>query len=244
MVNKPFCIDIYQGDDVLGDNDEGFAAVKAAGIAFLDHKASQGTEEVDRRCAFRRQRWMDGGLITVADVDGTVLQLPPRFGFYHFNDCGAAVDEAAHFIASVKAAGYVTGDDLCLDWEDIGASGHQRDAAWADEFCTAVEQWCGFAVKVYGGDAPRQQLARVSGSLFDRFAARRPWHCQYGQFNQAEVPFPWREKGPWQWQDDGDAFGPGPHSIGGISGHCDNSTVVGSMTVAKLAAEWAGGVSG
>ena len=155
MPNKPYCIDIYQGDTVLGANDEGFAQVKAAGIAFLDHKASQGTGMVDRLCAFRRAKWMDGNPVTVTDVDGTILQIPPKFGFYHFNGGAAASTEAAHFIATVKSQGWQSGDDLCLDWEDIGASGTQMSVTWADQFCDAVEQWCGFPIKVYGGDAPR-----------------------------------------------------------------------------------------
>ena len=41
--NKPYCIDLYHLDAVVGANCEGFAQVKAQGIAFLDHKATQGT---------------------------------------------------------------------------------------------------------------------------------------------------------------------------------------------------------
>ena len=243
MVNKPYCIDLYQLDEVLGANDEGFAQVKAAGIAFLDHKASQGTEEVDRRCAFRREKWMTGEAVAVLDVDGTtLLHLTPRFGFYHFNGGAGAAAEAAHFVATVKPM-WKPGDDLCLDWEDIGASGLQMTAVWADQFCDSVEQWCGFPIKVYGGDAPREQLAKASSSTIDRFLARRYWDCQYGPFNAADVPLPWKESGPLQWQDDGDQYGPGPHKIPGIQGYVDNSTVVGSMTVAKLASSWGGGVT-
>jgi hypothetical protein len=244
MVNKPYCIDIYVGDTVLGNNDEGFAQVKAAGIAFLDHKASQGTGEVDARCAFRRSKWMDGVAVPVTDVDGAILQVTPKFGFYHFNGGAAASAEAAHFIATVKAAGYQPGDDLCLDWEDIGASGYQMPASWADEFCVAVEQWCQFNIKIYGGDAPREQLAKPMPSvMLDRFHARRFWFCQYGNFRGDLVPLPWKASGPSQWQDDGDQWGPGPHTIAGLSGYCDNSTVVGDMTVAKLAAGWAAGTA-
>ena len=187
-VNKPYCLDIFQGDTVQGDNDEGFAKTKAAGIAFLDHKASQGTDEVDRMCALRRRAWMDGKPVAVTDVDGTGLSLAPRFGFYHFNGTADASAEATHFIATVKAAGYEVGDDLCLDYEDIGASGHQQPATWADTFCNTVEQWCGFPIKVYGGDAPREQLLKsMPSAMMDRFASRRLWFCQYGQF-QAGLP--------------------------------------------------------
>jgi hypothetical protein len=240
MVNQPYCIDIYQGDDVVGDEDQGFEQVKALGIAFLDHKVSQGTDEFDRRCAFRREKWMDGAPIIVTDVNGATLSITPRFSFYHFNGVGSAADESAHFMDAAKKAGYQLGDDLCLDWEDIGASGVQRPAAWADEFCERVEQWCGFHLKVYGGDAPRQQLLHATSTMSDRFAVRRLWFCQYGPFSPNVVPLPWREAGPYMWQDDGDASGPGIHKIPGILSNCDNSTVVGDMTVIKLLAGWGG----
>lgn len=241
--NKPYCIDIYQGDDVLdkpGNLDAGFTLVKAQGIAFLDHKASQGTGEVDSRVALRYGKWMDGEPIPVTDVDGTVLQLKPRFGFYHFNGTGTAAAEAAHFLATVKPL-FNKGDDLCLDWEDIGASGYQQPASWADDFCKACEDWCGFPIKIYGGDAPRQQLAKISSAMIDNFLKRRDWHCQYGPFQPALVPVPWQPTGPAYWQDDGDQYGPGPHAINGIERFCDNSTVVGGTTVAKLYAAWGGG---
>jgi len=237
MANKPYCIDLYQGDDVLGGNDEGFAQVKGAGIAFLDHKASQGTGEIDRLCAFRYRNWMNDQSVQVTDGDGAVLSLKPKFGFYHFNGGANAPDEAAHFVATVKPL-WQPGDDLCLDWEDIGASGVQMTATWADTFCDAVEQWCGFPLKIYGGDAPREQLAKASDILLSRFSARRFWFCQYGPYNANLVPLPWRRSGPFYWQDDGDQDGPGPHMIPGLEGYCDNSTVVGNMTVAKLYAGW------
>ena len=242
MTNKAYCFDIYQGDDVSGDNDEGFAQVKAQGIAFLDHKASEGTGITDRMCAFRYGKWMDGEPVPVTDVDGTILQLKPRFGFYHFNGTGTPTAEAAHFIASVKPI-FQKGDDLCLDWEDIGASGYQQSAVWADAFCSTVEDWCGFPIKVYGGDAPRQQLASISSSTHDRFALRRFWFCQYGIYQPHLVPAPWAVTGPNYWQDDGDQYGPGQHTIPGIGAYCDNSTVVGAMTVAKLNATWGGGAT-
>jgi hypothetical protein len=243
MTNRPYCIDIFHGDDVIdvpGRPLAGFAQVKAQGIAFLDHKASQGPLKTgwDPRCAARRAAWMTGGQISVTDVDGAALLLPPRFGFYHFNGTAGAAAEAANFIAAVKAAGFQAGDDLCLDWEDIGASGYQQPALWADDFCKAVEDWCQFPIKVYGGDAPREQLQRASSAVVDSFATRRLWACQYGTYRANEIPLPWAESGPEYWQDDGDNSGPGPHTIPGISGYCDNSTVVGAMTVAKLAEKW------
>jgi hypothetical protein len=245
MTNKPFCIDIYQGDDVIdypGKPLGGFALVKAQGIAFLDHKASQGTGMVDSRVAARYAAWMDGNPIAVTDVDGTQLSLKPRFGFYHFNGGSTAPAEAAHFLSVVKPL-FNKGDDLCLDWEDLGASGTQMSAQWADDFCNAVEDWCQFPIKIYGGDAPREQMARASSTVLSNMSTRRMWFCQYGTFQPSLVPVPWKNssQGVFQWQDDGDQYGPGPHTIPGIANYCDNSTVVGGMTAAKIYALWGGG---
>lgn len=248
MVNNPCCIDINHANNVRdypGRPLGGFAEAKASGIAFLDHKASQGTAFADPAVARRRAAWMgDKTTIRAVDVDGSVLQLAPRFGFYHFNGAGAAADEAAYFLSVVRPL-FERGDDLCLDWERIGASGFCQPATWADAFCSAVEDWCGFPIKVYGGDVPREELSEelssASSALLERFAARRLWFCEYGAFHPSLVPAPWRAAGPFQWQDDGDQYGPGPHAIPGIDGYCDNSTVAGSMTVAQLAAGWGGG---
>lgn len=239
-VNRPYCIDAYHGDSIIGENDEGFAQVKALGIAFLDHKASEGvsSRQWDPLCKVRRSKWMVDGTIQVVDVDGTAMLLVPQFGFYHFNGTGAATDEAANFKAATLAAGYQVGDDLCLDWEDIGASGYQQPASWADDFCKATEDWCQFSIKVYGGDAPREQLLKASSTIVDNFSARRLWFCEYGSYRPDQVPLPWQHSGPYQWQDDGDNAGPGPHTIAGISGYIDNSTVVGAMTVAQMATQW------
>ena len=110
---QPYCIDIYQGDNVIDSPGPlgGFSQVKAQGIAFLDHKASEGVSEQDSRVAARYTAWMNGGTITVTDVDGTTLKLAPRFGFYHFNGTGSAAAEAANFIAAVKPI-FNKGDDL------------------------------------------------------------------------------------------------------------------------------------
>jgi len=43
---------------------------------------------------------------------------------------------------------------------------------------------------------------------------------------------------PWLWQNNGDNCGPGPHTIPGIGGFCDNNTIV-TGTVPDLLAGWA-----
>jgi hypothetical protein len=244
-VNPPYCIDLYEGDNVIDSPGPlgGFSQVKAQGIAFLDHKATQGTAHQDIRLKTRYPAWMNGQPVSVTDVDGTKLQLTPRFGFYHFNGTGTAAAEAAFFIQTVKPY-FNKGDDLCLDWEDL--NGFQQPATWADAFCSAVEEWCGFPIKVYGSDAPREQLTKASSAILDNFASRKLWMADYNlTYRPQLLPLPWQHTGPLQWQDNGTInnkpAGPGPYTIPGISNYCDNSTVVGGMTVAKLNALWGGG---
>lgn len=241
MTNRAFCIDIYHGNTVDGAHDEGFDKVKALGIAFLDHKLSQGLNEADPLAAFRIGRWMDGPPVEVVDVDGAHLSLDPRAGLYHFNGTGSSSAEANHFIALARPL-WKPGIDLTLDWEALGASGGARPAAWADDWCSRVEDAFGVSVKVYGGNVPREQCRHAAPAIIERFRKRRLWFCQYGTFNPAEVPLPWKAAyvGVYQWQDDGDSLGPGVHKIPGIGRYCDNSTVVGSMTVAKMHAMWGG----
>jgi Glycosyl hydrolases family 25 len=242
MANVPYCIDIYAGDEVAdapGKPLAGFDRVKTAfnGIAFLDHKASEATGHKDARVGSRYQHWMDGKPIRVVDVTGDVLMIPPRFSFYHFNgpmtDIQAEVD---NFLGAIKPY-YKPGDDVCLDWEAIGASGYQVSAAKADTWCRMVEDKLGRSCKVYGGNVPREQLPRAASDVIDRFSKRRFWFCEYSSVLHS-IPIAWQKTGIYQWQDDGDQYGPGPHRIPGMQGYCDNSTVVGGMTVDRLNQMW------
>lgn len=242
MDYTPYSFDIYWGDEVAdkpGQPLAGFDLVKASfkGIAFLDHKASEGTGRTDPRLGSRYTHWMDGDPIRVVDVNGDVLSIKPRFGFYHFN--GPMNDIAAevkNFLGAI-APFYRAGDDVCLDWEAIGASGYQVSAMNADTWCRMVEDKLGRSCKVYGGNVPREQLLRASSDVIDRFSQRRFWFCEYSSALHA-APIAWQKTGIFQWQDDGDQFGPGPHRIPGMVGYCDNSTVVGSMTVARMNELW------
>jgi hypothetical protein len=237
--NKPCCIDLFQGDDVSDDPTPlaGFDLVAAAGIPFLIHKASEGLTEVDSRYAPRRAKWMAGAPVTLTDVDGASITVPRKFGAYHFfhgADEKSAVAEAKHFLA---AAALTSADEGFLDWETVGKS-YEPSAVIADAFCKTVEDALGRPCWVYGGNVPREQLATAPDALLEAFAARPGWFCQYGAYQPALLPKPWQATGPVLWQDDGDNYGPGPHRIPGITTLCDNSTVVGNMTVAKLAAAW------
>jgi GH25 family lysozyme M1 (1,4-beta-N-acetylmuramidase) len=246
MVNKPCCIDIYQGDDV---NDHptplaGLDQVRATGVFGCIHKATEGPSYRDSRYDARRTKWMSGQPISVTDVDGAKLSLAPVWGAYHFFHGIDPAGEARNFLMTSRLN---STDMAFLDWEAVGASGFQPSLEAADAFCQAVEAALGRPCGVYGGNVPRERFdaERASEAVLERFAARPFWFCAYGGYSEekldALIPTPWKKaKSIWLWQDDGDQYGPGPHSMPGIARYCDNSTVVGDMTFARLHAEWLG----
>ena len=235
-MNRPYCIDIYQGDNVQDYPDAplgGFEKVKAYGIAFCIHKATEGTSFVDGRYAARRNKWMSGQPIRVTDVDGTVLALQPRWGAYHFFHGSDPYNEAKFFL---KTADLQPGDCAVLDWENVGASGFAPSANVANTFCSVVEHTLGYPIVIYGGNVPKEQLHGVD----TRFVKRPLWLASYS--STYTVQDTWKAVGPWLWQNDGDRYGPGPHTIPGMDGLCDNSTVTGNnMTVKKLYNSWGDG---
>jgi GH25 family lysozyme M1 (1,4-beta-N-acetylmuramidase) len=230
-VNKPFVIDINHANNVqdtpgpLG----GFARVKAAGIAFLIHKATEGLTFVDRRYQARRMAWMNGIPVPVTDVTGEVLQITPRFAAYHFFHGEDPRAEAEFFL---QTANLQHGEDAVVDWEAVPGSGFVPSADDVDEFCNVVEATLGFPIIVYSGNAAKE---KISGND-PRFAKRRLWLAQYS--STFTVQESW--SAPWLWQNNGGQRN-GMNSIPGIDGNCDNSTIAPPMTIKKLAADWGGG---
>lgn len=231
-MTRPFVIDINHANNVedtpgpLG----GFAQAKASGIAFLFHKATEGLTFADPRYGARRAAWMNGIPVSVIDLNGEVLQITPRFAAYHFFHGTDPVREAQFFLDTAKLQ---PGDDAAVDWEALPGSGIQPSADAVDAFCNIVESALGFPIIVYSGNVAKEQLRGRD----PRFAKRRLWLADYN--NTWSVQQTWDN--PWLWQNNGDNQGSGPHSIPGIDGNCDNSTVVVPMTVKQLAADWGGG---
>jgi GH25 family lysozyme M1 (1,4-beta-N-acetylmuramidase) len=230
QVNRPFVIDLYHGDNVqdtpgpLG----GFARVKAAGIAFLIHKATEGLTAKDARYQARRAAWMNGIPVSVTDVTGEVLQITPRFAAYHFFHGEDPKAEAEFFL---KTAQLQHGDDAVVDWEAVGGSGFIPGADAVDEFCNVVEAELGFPIIVYSGNAAKEKLSGKD----PRFARRRLWLAEYG--SNFSVQQTW--SGPWLWQNNGGQKN-GNNTIPGIDGNCDNSTIAAPMTIRQLLADWGG----
>jgi C1A family cysteine protease/GH25 family lysozyme M1 (1,4-beta-N-acetylmuramidase) len=231
QVYRPVAIDLYQGDDVqdtpgpLG----GFSRVKASGVAFLLHKASEGRHGVDSRYQARRAAWMTGGPVTVTDVDGEVLQLQPKFAAYHYLIGQDPEAEARHFLATAQLK---PGDDAAVDWEQSKGASSPPSADAVDAFCNVVEKALGFSIIVYSGNVAKEQLKGKD----PRFSKRRLWLAEYGSTPKVQESWSY----PWLWQDNGDDLGPGPHTIPGIDGNCDNSTIASPMTIKRLNAEWGG----
>lgn len=239
-IYKPCCIDIYHGNNV-SDSPSALAGLdraKASGIFALIHKVTEGTKTVDARYDARRQKWMSGGAIRVTDVDGSEIFVPPIFGGYHFFHGQDPAGEATFFLRMARLG---PGDLPFIDWEAVGASGYYPSIAAADEFCQTVEQALGRPCGVYGGNVPRElfDAGGAAQDVLERFSKRPLWFCAYGgESNLTRLPEPWKETGVFLWQDDGDQTGPGPHTIPGIDGYTDNSTVVSPATFATLHAEW------
>lgn len=240
MVNKPCCIDIYHGNNV-NDNPTALAGLdqaKKTGIFALIHKASEGPGSRDQRYDARRAKWMTGGPIVVTDTNGDRLSLSPLFGAYHFFHGLDPVAEAKNFLMTARLK---AGDMPFLDWEQVGASGYQPSIDAADAFCKAVEDSLGRVCGIYGGNVPRErfQAGKASSELLERFSRRPFWFCAYSGVKALSLlPEPWKAGGCFLWQDDGDQYGPGPHTIPGLDGYCDNSTVVDPMTFGQLHDQW------
>jgi lysozyme len=195
-----------------GDPVLDFAKVKAFGVVGVIHKASQGGAVVDQSYASRRKLALAAGL---------------KWGAYHFFDFSASpAVQADHFLSVADA------DDetlVALDWENVGS--REPSAALAKAFLEEIETKLGRKAVIYSGNVAKEQLAGKDAY----FGSHRLWLCQYA--TQFRLQASWAA--PWLWQNNGDNYGPGPHSIPGIAGLCDNNTIVPPMTVERLIAEWA-----
>jgi GH25 family lysozyme M1 (1,4-beta-N-acetylmuramidase) len=204
--NKPIVIDIYHGDNVID-----FAAVRAAGIVGVIHKASQGAGIVDTSYATRRKLALAAGL---------------RWGAYHFMSLEDGAAQAGHFLSVADA----DADTLvALDWENVGAA--EPSAHLARAFLEVIQDKLNRRAKIYSGNVAKEQVSGKDAF----FGAHDLWLCQYGAAWKVQAS--WSR--PWLWQNNGDNYGPGPHRIPGIGGLCDNNCLIDPMTADDLAQGWA-----
>lgn len=199
-------------DGYHGDTITDFAKIKADGIVGFIHKASQGGSVVDQMYATRRK------LAVAADL---------LWGAYHFFDFTASPQAQADHFLSVASPDSTT--LVCLDWEDVGS--REPSAALALAFLEEIETKIGRKAVIYSGNVAKEQISGNDAY----FGSHRLWLCQYS--TSWKVQESWQY--PWLWQNNGDSFGPGPHTFPGTSGLMDNSRLVDPMTVERLTTEWA-----
>jgi len=199
-------------DIYYGDQVQDFARTKAFGIVGVIHKASEATGFVDKLYGVRRKLATDLGM---------------KWGAYHFFHGAEPVAEADHFLTVAEP----DADTLvALDWEDVPHSG-APGAASARAFLERIEDRLGRKAVIYSGNVAKEQIKGADAY----FGAHRLWLCQYGPAWRVQQSW----SVPWLWQNNGDAYGPGPHQIPGIDGNCDNNTIVAPMTVDQLITGWA-----
>jgi lysozyme len=194
-----------------GDPVEDFEAVKAFGIVGVIHKATEGTAVLDKLYDTRRKAFADLGM---------------KWGAYHFFHGARPALEADYFLSVAQP----DADTLvALDWENI--PGGAPTSIEARAFLERIEEQLGRKAVIYSGNVAKEQIHGKD----EYFGSHRLWLCQYGPAWRTQQS--WQR--PWLWQNNGDNLGPGPHSIPGIRGNCDNNTIIDPMKVADLIAEWA-----
>ena len=201
----------YVIDIYHGDVVQDFAKIAASGIVGVIHKATQGGAVVDQGYATRRKQALAAGL---------------KWGAYHFFDFTASPQaQADHFLSVASPDGTTL---VSLDWENVGSK--EPSAALAKAFLEEIETKLGRKAIIYSGNVAKEQIKGKDAY----FGSHKLWLCQYS--TKWIVQQSWTT--PWLWQNNGDAYGPGPHTIPGMKGLCDNNTVVAPMTVDQLLAEW------
>lgn len=203
-MNPPLFVDIYHGDPVVN-----FNLTKQAGIVAIYHKASQGSRP-DILYDVRRKLWMNG---TPARLGGGQL-VDPAWGAYHFFEG----DPAGEAMAFLDAAQPDEETLMFVDWEENPATGNTPSAMQVREFMEAIEAKTGRMCAIYSGNAAKEEIHGKDPFFGNRLLVL----AQYG--TKWSVQESWTQ--PWGWQNNGDQYGPGPHSIPGIKGNCDNNTIL------------------
>ena len=216
--------------DMAHFNPVNFARIKAAGVAGVIHKATQGTGVTDNQYAARRPVAQAAGL---------------KWGAYSFATGDDPRAHAEHFLSVAQPD---AGTLLCLDYEDNPHSPMSAQAAW--DFMRVVEEKTGRLCWIYGGNCIAEHispLCRSSAAAAEYFKARPLWLCQYktglpagvdlaALKEHVRVPEPWDDFALLQYT--GDGVGPLPHTVDGLEHGADLNAFDG--TLEELAAIWPG----
>lgn len=194
-----------------------FGAAKAAGVAGVIHKASQGAHYRDPAYAARRPQAIAAGLL---------------WGAYHFGTSAPVPQQIDNFLAAAAPEATTL---LALDYEPNGDD--TMSLAQARQFLADIGDKVGRAPALYGGSLIKQTLGN---RVDDFFAGHRLWLSEYCR--QPVLPASWQNY--WLWQYSDGTAGPPPRSVAGIPGNAageiDCNTFAG--TADQLAAQWSGPV--
>jgi lysozyme len=187
-------------------------AARAAGIAAVIHKASEGATFRDPVFASRREEARAAGLL---------------WGSYHY---ASGADVEAQVEAYLAYAAPAPDELICLDYEK-SSSGADMTLDQAGAFVELVGRRTGRRPVLYGGTLLRERLAAETTPRPD--LARCPlWHARYADAPQ-EVPAGWERWTLWQYTD---GFrGPEPREVDGV-GPVDRSLFDG--TEAEFRRRW------
>ena len=188
-----------------------FAAMAAAGILAVIHKASEGATFKDPEYPARRVAAKDQGLL---------------WGSYHYVSGVSVTDQLDNYVTYAAPA-----DDevICIDYER-STSGPDMSLAQLERLVTLLAQRMGRPPVIYGGDLLRQALGLGPSAILGHCPL---WYARYGPEPTGVPPAVWQTYTLWQYTDG--AAGPQPHAVPGL-GRCDRSRYQGSEQ--QLRQDW------
>jgi lysozyme len=186
-----------------------FAALKAAGILGVVHKATQGSTDVDPTYGVHRTAAQNAGLL---------------WGAYHFGTDSDGVQQAVNFL---NVVGDTTNTLIALDFE-TNPTGPTMSLEEARAFVTHVNAVTGRYPGFYSGHDIKQALGSGTDAVLGSCWF---WLAQYGP--TPVVPQNWASWTLWQYTDGGS--GPPPTDVPGV-GLFDRDVFNG--TVEQLHAFW------
>jgi lysozyme len=185
-----------------------FAKLKAAGVAGVIHKATQGVSFADPMFAPRRAQAQAAGLL---------------WGAYHFGTDDDPLAQENYFLSKAEPG---ANDLVALDFE--ANPPHTMSLAQAKAYLQRLEADLGRRAVLYTGALLRDLLGTAQDSYF---GSHRLWWAQYA--NAPSIQPSWTKY--WLWQHSDGFHGAPPLSVDGV-GPCDCDTYDG--TPAQLHAEW------
>jgi lysozyme len=203
---------MYDGIVDLSHHDEvhDWHAMRAAGIGFIWHKATQGTGFVDP--AYRER------IFDMRNIIG-------NFGSYHFGNASDGAAQAKHLLSNVTTG--LPGNPLCLDIEENPpAKGGTMSIHGAEHFVQYVYRQTGRYPWLYANNL--FMVKALGGHRNLILANCRYWASDY----RASAPVPpvatWPKYDLWQYQEKA--------VVPGVAGGCDRSRFEG--TAEELRGIW------